>query len=688
MLPQTKWVSLKQEDGILFIGFGVNEQKSMVTLNTETLQELETIITYAKKESSHLEGLVFFSHKPHCFLAGMDIHVISALKNKEEAVQGAKQGQELFNQIADLSIPTMAMIQGVCLGGGLELALSCKIRIVSSDQSTRLGLPEVKLGILPGFGGTYRLPQKIGMLSAVDMILTGKMLDAKKAYKLGLAQAIIPAERFFSLANKYLIKTYPKPHAKIGQNFLFKKIILKQAKKQVLKTTQGHYPAPLKILELLSHCSSNRKNYLDKEANFFAELFMTSESKNLQHIFFLTDQAKKVSAKVFKDSIKRGGVLGAGTMGGGLCYLFAKEGQFPILRDINLSALELGLDHCSRLFSSDLKKKKIKEMDFYRRMFSVEPTLSLESMKGADLIIEAVVEDMDIKKKVFKEVEEQVSSATLITSNTSSLSISEMAGVLKFPERFAGLHFFNPVHKMPLVEIITHAKVSEDTIQKLYQWVLTVGKIPVIVKDAPGFLVNRILMPYINEAAYLLDEGYSVNDIDHAALNFGMPMGPCRLMDEIGFDVLMKVGKIMQKALGERATPSPLIAHLVAEGRMGKKNKKGFYNYPHESIFFIPKNPKKTKEDLTLRLILPMLNEAARVLEEGIVAQASSVDLALIYAIGFPPFRGGIFKFADQIGLNILYNQQNEYTKNVSASRYAPCTLLQEMTLKQQKFYP
>lgn len=696
-------ISWEVKNNIGYIGFGQNETKSMTTLSKETLLELNNLITAVKKDEKLYEGLIFFSHKQDCFLAGVDVEIIQGLDNEQIAVQGCEAGQQIFNMIEDLKIPSVALIDGVCLGGGLELSLSCDYIVVSDSNKTKLGLPEVMLGVLPGFGGTYRLPLKIGLTESLDLILSGKQVDAKKSLKLGLADVIIPRERFLTLAPDVLKGKYIKKKESKGfsgtilENVFVRKVIFQKAREKVFTQTKGFYPAPLKILDHLEKSFSRpRQEYLQNEAHAFAQLSQTAQSKNLQHVFFLTDQSKKIDKSKKIKQLTRGAVLGAGTMGGGIAWLLADQNMTPVMKDINQVGLELGLKQASQNFKSALKRKKITEDDFKRKMTSITPTTNYENFSSIDLVIEAVVEDMGIKKKVFKELEEKVQAECLITSNTSSLSVNEMSSVLKYPERFAGLHFFNPVHKMPLVEIVTHEKISQDTVDCLCQWVIKAKKTPVVVKDGPGFLVNRILGAYLNEAAYLFEEGLSIKDIDQAAIDFGMPMGPMRLMDEVGLDVAKKVGIILFQGLGNRMKPNAISSKLVEMGLLGKKNNKGFYIYNNENKeestnleLKSLQNSKKSSEVqyIQMRLILPMINEAASCLESGIVNSAESIDLALIYGIGFPPFRGGLLKFADDQGLSRLKPFFDEFSKDVSAERYSINSFLSELINKNRGFY-
>ncbi len=699
-------ISYEIKDNIAYIGFGMNEEKSMTTLTEEVMLDFDKGLDEVATSSA--KGLVLFSHIPNCFIAGADIGMISRMSTGVEAAQAAEKGQTVANKIEDLKIPTIACVDGACLGGGLELALACDTIICSDSNKTKLGLPEVKLGLLPGCGGTYRLPKRVGLPGSLDLILTGKMLNGKRAKKMCLVDFVMPKERLIPLAPQFMGKKNPKLAKRsikdrlvgvVMDSFPIRKFIFHKAKETVLKSTKGFYPAPLRILDVLeSTYGRKRKKALTKEARAFGELSQTSQSASLRHLFFLHDNSKKFDkgSKALK-KVGTGAVLGAGTMGGGIAWLFAKNGQKPYMKDINKDALELGLKQSSKIFTKALKRRRISKDKFAKMQWSIAPTLNYDGFKGVDLLIEAVVENMDLKKKVFAEVEQQVTKDCLLTSNTSSLSVNEMAKALEHPERFAGLHFFNPVHMMPLVEIIKHDKVSDHTIQSLYDWCLKVGKTPVVVKDGPGFLVNRILMPMINESAYLLEEGVSIECLDRAILNFGMPMGACRLMDEVGIDVLVKVAKIMQDGLGARAKAGMVIKDIFDAGFLGKKNNKGFYRYDekgkeigvNEDVRkFLPKKKKVMDETLIqMRVFLPMVNEAASIISDGIVENAAVVDLALIFGIGFPPFRGGLLRYADAEGLDRIVDALNDFSETVDKDRYTPCDMLKKLAAGKKKFY-
>ena len=490
-------ISLEYINEIAYVGFGFNSKKSMTALDRETLIELQEIVEELHLKQSGLKGVIFKTHKENCFLAGADIGLIASMSTEAEAADGAERGQTIYNRIEDLSIPTVACIDGVCLGGGLELALSCKTILASNSPKTSLGLPEVKLGIIPGFGGTYRLPKKIGLPNSLDMILTGKTLRADKAKRIGLVAEVYPRENLVAMAPSFFNKKAKSLSVSDSlkematDNFVTRKIIFQKVRETVLKKTNGFYQAPLKILDVMdSGMSKGRTSYLASEAQAFGELAISEQSKNLQHIYFMSEAVKKYNGPKSTKALPvltRGAALGAGTMGGGIAWLMADAGMQPIMKDLTTEALNLGLKQSSSNFQGALKRKKINADEFERKQRSITAQLDYSGFKKIDLVIEAVVENMNVKKSVFNEVEKFVHRDTLLTSNTSSLSVQEMSEALEFPDRFAGLHFFNPVHLMPLVEIIIHDKIAPETIEALHKWVLRVKKTPVIVKDGPGF---------------------------------------------------------------------------------------------------------------------------------------------------------------------------------------------------------
>lgn len=701
-------ITFEVENDIGLIGFGKDESLSMPILNEEALRELRDCVEdVAKRQKSEIKGLIIYSHNPKAFLAGADIKLISSMTTETEAAAGAETGQVIFNSIEDLKIPVTACVSGVCLGGGCELILACDKIYVSDAPNTQIGLPEVQLGFIPGFGGTYRLPKRIGLPNSLDMILSGKKVNGRKAKKLGLADEVYPAENLLRMAKDKIFKKNKQKSIQDNiqdlaiDNFVTRKMIFSKARESVMKKTKGFYQAPLKILEVMEEgYGKGRTAYLAMESQAFGELCMGSQSQNLQHLFFLMDNSKKYNGPKGEGvvtKVETGGVLGAGTMGGGIAWLFANNGQSPIMKDISTDALELGLKQSAQNFKGALKRKKISPYDFEKMQRSIHPTLSFDGFKNIDLLIEAIVENMEIKKKVFAETESYLREDCLITSNTSSLSIEEMSQALKRPERFAGLHFFNPVHRMPLVEIITHSKVAPETVEALYKWCLKVKKTPIIVNDGPGFLVNRILMPYMNEAMFLLEEGVDFKAIEKACVNFGMPMGPFRLMDEVGIDVGAKVAKIIHDGLGDRLKSSSMSSKIAESGFLGKKNSKGFYLYDSKGkedgeneemrSFFKASGKSMDEKQIQMRIFLPMINEASYILEDKIVDKAETVDLGMIFGTGFPPFRGGLCKYADNEGLERIVGVMRDFAKDVSSERYTPSPLLEKMIKEKIKFY-
>jgi len=714
-----KKIEYKEENGVAWVGFGFNNTKKMTVLCQETLTELQSLVEEidTKAREKKISFLVFHSLVPSCFLAGADIKMIHGLKTVQEAKEGARVGQKIFNTIEDLPIPSVAFVDGVCMGGGLELALACNLIVASSNEKTSFALPEVKLGIIPGFGGTYRLPLKIGTPDALDLILSGKAVNAHKAKKLGLVEEVFPKEmlkeRGLSFAQKYFKNSSSKEknfketlkHFAL-ENPVSKRVIFQKAKESTLKATKGHYEAPLKILEtMMSGLFLKRTAYLEKEASALAELALSSQSANLRHLYFLMEGQKKYTGPEVKEggvlTLKKGGVIGAGTMGGGIAWLMASADMRPILKDITTQALELGLKQSSKNFKDQVKRKKISHDEMIRKQRSISPQLTLEGIEPADFIIEAVVENLDLKKNIFQELESLVSPSCILATNTSSLRLKDMLPVFKNPERFLGVHFFNPVSKMPLVEIVRHENSSPAVLKAVFDWCLKVKKTPLIVGDGPGFLVNRILIPYLNEAGFLLEEGVEIETLDRVAKNFGMPMGPCRLMDEIGLDVGEKVAKVLGQALGERGKSSEIFSKMAQKNLLGKKTNKGFFLYNNSSkkeelnpeatdLLFKDKGGNRkslSSTEIEKRLILPMINEAARVLEEKIVYTAGEVDIGLIFGIGFPPFRGGLLRFADSLGIEKLLEDTKRLEQEVNPHRFAPAPLLRDLAQKKQKFY-
>ncbi|MFZ9596191.1 MAG: 3-hydroxyacyl-CoA dehydrogenase NAD-binding domain-containing protein [Bdellovibrionia bacterium] len=702
-------------------------------LNQTVAAEVETLLSRLEElgKDGQVDALVLLSGKPGNFIAGADIEMIRRAKSSEEATTLSLEGQRLMNRWEDLPFPTVAGIEGAALGGGCEFALACSAMVMSENPSAKVGLPEVMLGLIPGSGGTIRLPRKIGLTSALDLILTGKSLSGSKALKLGLIEALLPKENFTQSVLLWTAKNLEslRSHQRLARppilggmggwagsllesNPVFRRVVLQKARQQILAKTQGHYPAPLEALAVIQKTSGcfgdrlsgkARDEAMRKEAQSFGQLAMTEVSKNLIRLFFLTEGVKKsnglISGKSMAEHpIHSAGVLGAGVMGGGIAQLFAEKNIQVRMKDLNTKALSLGVASANEIFKKQVKKKKITPREALQKLGRIAPVLDYSGFLQADLVVEAVVENLEVKKKVLAELETQVSQDCILASNTSSLSITEMQKHLKFPERVIGMHFFNPVSKMPLIEVIRGQQTSDSVVSAVFQLSKALGKTPIVVQDAPGFLVNRLLMPYLNEAVLLFAQGVPIPELDQALLRFGMPMGPMELIDEVGVDVGAKVSHILNAAFGSRMEPSPLNSSIVAAGRLGKKTGKGFYEYEgptrkkvfNDEIYTIlgvtPQPGKVSEEELVERCLLPMINEAARCLEEGVVATPEEVDLGMIMGTGFPPFRGGLLRYADSLGMKNLVNRLRHLETQLG-SRFEPAPSLKDRAEVEQNFY-
>jgi len=681
----------------------------MTTLDLETMGELDTALReVTEKQEDDVSGLIFFSYKKNVFLAGMDVSVIRDLKDVQAGIEGAQQGQETYNQVEDLLIPTIACVDGVCLGGGFELALACKTILVSDSPQTVLGAPEVSLGLLPAFGGSYRLPRRIDLPNALDLMLSGRLVKGETAKAMGLVDQVYGKERLLEMAiskhiwgqNEEVCLKGPVESG-VTPDLAARKSILRRARESVLKKTKGHYEAPLRILDLLeSSLGDPRSTYLEREAQLLGELAVSEQSRNLQNIYFLHANSQQYRGPVCEKEkliIRTGAVVGAGTMGGGIAWLMANNDMSPRMKDINTRALEMGLEQAGNIFANALERNKISKDECKRKQGSIKAQLDYRGFKNIDLVVEAVVEEMETKKRILAEIEKEARDDCLITSTTSSLSANEMASFFVKPERFAGLHFIGPVNRVPLVEIITHDQISAETISALYDWAVRVKKVPVVVKDAPGFLVNRILTPFVNEALYLLDEGVPIDELERACLDFGMPKGPCHLLDEVGIDVMLKLVSILNETTGDRFKPAAMYEGLSNLEYDGKKRKKGFFHYDDRGrkleinkdiLEYLPAQKiKMSEKEIQERVIIPMINEAATVLQDQVVRTVEEIDLGVVFGIGFPRFRGGLLKYADSRGLDNILKVLDQYAQDLDGKRFEACSLIRELGKKKRTFY-
>ena len=689
-----------------YVTFRVEEQIAIVSLNVPDssvnilgatfLQELEHIANELR-ESPGLQGAVVISEKSSGFIAGADIQEIEKVTDSERAEELSATGQRIFSKWADLPFPVVAALHGHCLGGGTEFALACHFRIAAQDAF--LALPEVRLGIMPGWGGTQRLPRLISLETAVNIILTGRNVSAKEALKLGMVDALSNKDDLLADALKLVRQaaadSKPLLQRRSARNNSLKVWLLEKnplgrfmlfhwALKHILRQTRGHYPAPLRALETIRHGYRRPlAEGLKLEARNLGRLAVTPESKNLIHVYNLSQRPKKSADEKTSLQLAQAAVLGAGVMGGGIAYQLASRDIPVIMKDIRDEAIVAGMTHARALFNKKFSKKDNGPAIVDKKMSLLSGSTSYDGFSKVELVIEAVLEKMPVKQSVLKEVEPLLADNAIFATNTSALSVTELQSVAQNPARVGGMHFFNPVERMPLVEVIRGEKTAAETVTILNALALKLGKTPIVVADRPGFLVNRLLVAYLNEACLIADEGIAWHSLDQLALQFGMPMGPFRLIDEVGIDIAAEVGRTLCTAFSY-LPESPLLNKALTSGLKGKKEGEGFYIYrpgkpsqPSASVnqkLSLSNARKATQEDLR-RLLLLMVNEAGRCLEENVVGNAADIDTGMVFGTGFPPFRGGLCRWAETEGLAQLRKELSTCSKTLG-DRFTPCTWL------------
>ncbi|EKA5634808.1 fatty acid oxidation complex subunit alpha FadJ [Vibrio navarrensis] len=703
-MSEQKAFSLKiDEQNIAWLAIDVPNEK-MNTLQAAFADEMTEIFAQLK-DSSGVKGLIVHSLKPDNFVAGADVRMLEACKSADEAESLASQGQTLFQQLSDLPYPVVAAIHGPCLGGGLELALACDYRVCTDADATRLGLPEVQLGLLPGSGGTQRLPRLIGLLPSLDLILAGKQLRAQKAKKLGVVDACVPATILLDVAKQFIDKGKRSTKQKVttkekilSGSSLGRKFVFEQAAKKTNEKTRGNYPATVAILDVIQHgLEKGMKQGLELEAKRFGELVMSPESKALRSIFFATTEMKKEHGSDAKPGkVSMVGVLGGGLMGAGISHVSVAKAKVPVrIKDVSNDGVLNALKYNYKLFDKQRKRRILSKAQLQAKMLQLSGGTDFTSFNHLDVVIEAVFEDLALKQQMVADIEANAKAETIFATNTSSLPIHKIAEKAARPENIVGLHYFSPVEKMPLVEVIPHETTSQETIATVVALAKKQGKTPIVVKDKAGFYVNRILAPYMNEAAHILLANEPIDKVDTALLDFGFPVGPITLLDEVGVDIGAKIMPILVNELGERFRGPDVFDTLLNDDRKGRKSGKGFYTYKgkkkevDKSVYKLLKlkpESKLSENDIALRCVLPMLNEAVRCLDDGIIRSPRDGDIGAIFGIGFPPFLGGPFRYMDQFGLKELVEKMNQFAEKYG-DRFAPCDGLLTRAGEGRRFY-
>jgi len=694
---------IERDGNLAIVWFDLPGEK-VNKFSSTVMAEFATVVDELER-SSDIKRVVLASGKPSIFIAGADVTEFSKATSEEQAAEYTRFGQQTIHRFSKLPQVTVAAINGAALGGGCELSISCDYRVMSDSPKAQIGLPETKLGIFPAWGGVTKLPRLIGLPAALDIILQGKVLDGKRAKRIGLVDEVVPAPILLDIAKDFTTK--PKRRGSdrtkfyVEGNPLARRVIFGKARKAVLAQTHGHYPAPLKAIDVMEYgMSAGVERGLAREVEEVVPLITGAAgdvAQNLIRLFFMMEESKKERIAATPAEVRNAGVLGAGVMGGGIAQLIADKTEASVrMRDINWKAIAGGMKAAAKIWKKKVDRRRMTRGEMQRKLARITSTIDWSGFERIDLVVEAVVENVDVKRQVLSEFEAIAGPNAVFATNTSTIPITDIAAQATRPENVVGMHFFNPVDRMPLVEVIRGAKTSDAAMVTVANFARKLGKTVVYCNDGPGFVVNRILGPYMNESGFLLEEGNAIESIDKAMVDFGMPMGPMALLDEVGIDVAAKVAKILGAAFGERMEPSQVVATLYADGRFGKKNGKGLYLYeagkrqsPDPSVYKLL-NIKSThpadEQAVVERMIFAMVNEAAMILDEKIVASAAELDLAMIMGTGFPPFRGGLLRYADKLGLPYILARLDDLAQK-HGKRFLATAALRKLAERDGKFY-
>jgi 3-hydroxyacyl-CoA dehydrogenase/enoyl-CoA hydratase/3-hydroxybutyryl-CoA epimerase len=666
-----------------------------------------------------VKALVVRSGKKDSFIVGADIDELARLTDEKDAAAKSETGKAVFARLAGLTVPTVALVHGSCLGGGLELALACRYRLATDHPKTSLGLPEVNLGIIPGWGGTLRLPRLVGLPQALAMICAGKPAKGRRAFKIGLADGLAAPPFAEAETRRFVEKILtrkgesevlkrrrsrqPRVMRLLAATPVGRALIYRQTRKQVVSRTKGHYPAPLEALGAVRATFGRGAPPRDStaETDAFARLACTPISRNLLWLFQAGQKMKKGTGAPGDAPMQTAGVVGAGIMGSGIAWALSNAGITVRLRDVSWEAVGKGMAAVAKVFKGQVKRRKMTPGQMNLAMHRLAPTVDYTGFRDADVVVEAVAEDLEIKTKVLREIEKHVRPDTIIATNTSSLPLSDLADAMDHPERFVGLHFFNPVNRMPLVEVVPEKRTNQRTIVAATELMRKLGKTPMVVGDCAGFLVNRILLPYLIESAWMFEEGADLQRIDRLLEAFGMPMGPLALVDEVGLDIGYKVAKVLEDAYGQRMHVPEALGAVAETPDLGKKTGCGFYRYrnghkkPNRRVERLAKQARRsdgvtprelTDDEIVDRAVLIMVNEAARCLQEHVVDDPAELDMAMVMGTGFAPFRGGLLRYADARGLAQIKQRLDELAERFG-DRFKTAPLLEEIADTGGHFY-
>ena len=708
-------LSLDVRDGVAVVTLDV-PNAAVNTFTRLVREEFARVLDQLERDPA-IQAAVIRSGKPDVWVAGADIEEFLQIETSSQAEAMSRDGHALLDRLENLRTPVVAAINGACLGGGLEAALACAYRVASDAPKTVFALPEVQLGLIPGGGGTQRLPRLVGLEAALDMILTGKNVRGRKALQIGLVHELVhPAildeiaiARARALADGALRRGAPSgPHGArhllFDENRVGRALVIRQAREKVLARTRGHFPAPLAALDAVANgfAQGSERGYRE-EARLFGELAVSEVSRQLVFLFFATTALKKDPGVADPAPpplpIRKLAILGAGFMGSGIASIAAPQGTIVRLKDADHARVGKGLATVRETLRERLTKKQITRQQLDDYMSLVGGTIEYAGFQNVDLVIEAVFEDLAVKQTVLRETEAATRPTSIFASNTSTIPIARIAEASKRPERVIGMHFFSPVTKMPLLEVITTPTTAPEVTATVVSYGKSLGKTVIVVNDAPGFFVNRILAPYINEAGILLDEGVAIDAVDRALVDFGFPVGPITLIDEVGLDIAGKSGAIMVDAFGARLAPSQSLQRVVSAGRTGRKGKSGFYKYDEAgkksgvdlSVYdLLPTGQRRAElpgDEIQRRCVLAMVNEAARCLQDGVLRAPRDGDVGAVFGIGFPPFRGGPLRYVDSLGTERIVRALEGLNAD-RAPRFAPAQLLIELAREGRRFYP